>query len=440
VKVAVIGGGVTGLCAAYQLHKAGVEYRLFEQQTRFGGKIKSSPVGERIVDAGADSFLARSKATVELCEELGLGDELVTPAAKEPPYIFRDGELHKYPKGTYLGFPLDISELKKSNVVSEDAVNLLEENLNSGIIDKYKGSVGDLCRSVVGDEITNYLIDPLIGGINASSVNNLCLKSATPTFYEATQSSMFIEALHNIKNRNASDSPVFYGLRNGTYSLIEQLVDVLSKNWIETGSKFDNADTKQFDGYIYCTPASKTSEMLQSIDPELSKELSTIEYASVAQVTLEFDQTDLGQLPDSPGIIFPQVEKKKISACTLFSSKWDHYKSPGKALIRLTTGKYGNDIHTKQTDDKELTELLLSEIQDVIEVKAEPLHTRVQRWPNALPQYLVGHASRRARLKEAIKLVEIPTRLAGASYDGIGIPACVESGQNAANEIIELLQ
>jgi len=442
-QVAIVGGGISGLAAAWELHKKQIPYQIYESTNLWGGKIQSSMVGDRLVDAGPDSFLARSKTTVELCNELGLENDLVTPGAAKPPLIYRDGNLHVYPKNTFLGVPLNIETLKSSNIVSNEAIQLaLAEPTMPAIELGEEISIGELCRTRLGDEITDYLIDPLLGGINASGVDQLSLQSAAPAFFQAAKSGSLITGLQKIKEQrqllaNGKPQKIFFGLKNGIASLVNALVNNLDSDSMNLETTVDSTIFTNHKSIIFCTPAFATSKIIHSALPKISDLIKNIEYASVAQATLEFNTKDIPNLPDSSGIIFPKVENKLISACTIFSSKWDHYKRPEKTLIRLTTGKYRNDSHTLNYSDEQLIAVLLEELKEVVEIKAAPINVRVQRWPNSLPQYFVGHSNMAAKLEEAIQQESAPIRLAGAAYHGIGIPACIESGQRAAQEIAD---
>lgn len=429
--VIVIGGGIAGLAAAFNLHQRGVAYELHEAGNRWGGKIWSSPVGENLmVDAGADSFLARSEAMVDLCKAVGLADELTKPVASQPPYVFRDNNLHPYPANTFLGVPLQ-PDAFIPGLVSKQAIEQVkaeptlawDQNLANDI------SVGEVCRQRLGDEITNYLIDPLIGGINAASVDELSLSAATPQFATAlAEHGSLVKGLAAQRNASASDKPVFYGLKRGIYSLVEAMVAQLDPANLHLNSLITQNNLILENQVICATPSYIAAELIKTASPEASQLLSQIEYSSVAQVTAEFNKADVRAMIDSPGIVFPRIEAKLITACTLFSSKWERYKQPDTVLLRCTTGKHGLD-HATQMTDQELTSELLAEAGEVLEIGDQPNNIRIQRWPDSLPLYKTGHLQLVSQIRTILN-TELPNwSLAGAAYDGIGIPACAKSGQ-----------
>ncbi len=446
--VTVIGGGIAGLAAALALQDAGRDVSIYEASSRWGGKIKSSLVGDTMVDAGPDSFLARAQPTIDLCERLGLTSQLTTPVAKVPAYIYREGKLYELPKKTLVGFPVDADAVAASGLVSDQAVAMVRNEPTLPAHENSVETIGGYCRQRFGDEITDYLIDPLVGGINASNVDTLCLHSALPLLQESLRHShSLVFGMRQVleKRRKESSSilggldtdarkrkPTFYSFSTGIASFIEALVTELHKSKMHLETPHEPIHPRDSNRYVIATPAYGAAELLKSTNPKASELLTQIRYASVAQVTLAFPKKSVTPLLDTSGIVFPRADNMLLSACTWLSSKWNHYATDDSILLRLTTGRYGNDSHTAALSNDELTTTLLKDIQQVLTIHADPTAVRVQRWPRSFPQYEPGHNKLVAEIRQSLQHKTPNITLAGAAYDGIGIPACVHSGIEAA--------
>lgn len=471
-RAVVVGGGISGLSAAFDLRRAGWAVTIYEASDRWGGKIFSSPVGDRLVDAGPDTFLARAEAGKRLCTDLGLDAELTSPVAPVPAYVVAGGALHPLPAGSMLGVPTDLDRLAASGLVSADGVAAAAADLElpaTPIDDDI--SVGSLCRARLGDEVTDRLIDPLLGGINASDIDRLSLIAGAPLLAAAVERSpSLIRGLRALRPTagptlgTAEAEPVFFGLPGGIARITDALVDALLTVDPDSGPNSParrNAppdatspprsgpvadlhlgtpltsldDAGPADAVIVATPADVAAKLLAPVSPTAADELASIEYASVAQVTIELPLSAVGRELDASGILFPRVDGTMITACTWFSTKWAHYRRPGTVLIRLTSGRFGDDRPSQLTDGQ-LSATLLDELRAVVPIEGDPTATRVHRWHRAFPQYAPGHCTRVDRI-EAVLDEEAPdVWLAGAAYRGIGIPACIDSGRQAAAAVL----
>ena len=453
-RAIVIGGGIAGLTAAFDLRRAGWSVAVHETSGRWGGKIFTSPVGDRPVDAGPDTFLARAEAGRQLCRELGLEAELTSPVSPVPAYVVAGGTLHPLPPGSMLGVPTDLNALSASSLISVAGAARAADDLAlppTPIGDDV--SVGALCRARLGDEVTDRLIDPLLGGINASDIDRLSLRAGAPLLATAVdRSPSLIEGLRALRPTagptlgTAKDEPVFFGLPGGIARIVDALVHALTAP----------ADTTQAgppaelhlrsavaaldavgpaDAVIVATPADAAAALVEPCSPTAAHGLASIEYASVAQVTVELPSAAVERELDASGILFPRVDGTVITACTWFSTKWAHYRKPGTILLRLTSGRFGDD-RPAELDDQELATTLLSELRTVVPVDGEPTETRVHRWDRAFPQYTPGHGARIDRIVGALAADAPNVHLAGAAYGGIGIPACIDSGRGAAAAVL----
>ncbi len=459
-SVTIIGGGISGLVAAFDLQRAGWSVTVHEASDRFGGKIWSSPVGDRMVDAGPDTFLARVPEGRQLCEDLGLADQLTSPVAPVPAYFHRDGKLHRLPTGTVLGVPTDLDALAESGLVSPEGVAraALDLELDATPIDG-DISVGEYFRARMGDEVTNRLIDPMIGGINASDIDRLSLASASPQIARAAASHRsIIEGLRaalagvgaTLGSQKPADGdtpdPVFFGLPGGIASLTDALVAALADSNLLLNSPITDlaalaAAGSAPDHVIIATPTPAAARLLQTVAPTAADLLDQIEYSSVAQVTIEIAKSAVGESSwqhglDASGILFPRVDGTIITAATFFSTKWAHYDRPETALIRMTSGRFG-DTRALDLDDDQLVQTLFGELSSVIDIDGSPIATRVHRWIDALPQYTPGHAQRVADIGASLAAEAPNHTLIGAPYQGIGIPACVGLARDVAQQLID---
>ncbi|MDA3040337.1 MAG: protoporphyrinogen oxidase [Actinomycetota bacterium] len=442
--VAILGGGLAGLATAFELQRSDHTFDLYEASDRFGGKVWSSLVGDRMVDAGADTFLARVPQGRALCEQLGLADQLTSPVAPVPAYIHRSGALHELPKGTVLGVPTDLDELAASGLISAQGLAEVAAEPTRPPTDLGGDiSVGAYFRERLGDEVTERLIDPMIGGINASDIDRLSLRSAAPQIAAAAQGHVSI--LEGLRAARASvgatlgsagpgaDEPVFYGLPGGTARIIDALVAVLDARSLHLGAS-PTLDGLGADRVVIATPAPAASRLLAEVSPTASRLLAEIQYSSVAQVSVEFEAQAVTPHLDASGILFPRVDGMVLTACTWFSTKWAHYQRADRVLLRLTSGRFG-DTRALDLGDEALVNRLLTEVQCVLDITAEPTALRVHRWIDALPQYVPGHADRVEAIFAALGADAPHITLAGAAYRGIGIPATIASAWTAAQAV-----
>ena len=448
----VVGGGIAGLSAAFDFHRAGWAVTVFEADRRWGGKIRTSPVGDRPVDAGPDAFLARVDDGYELCRELGLEGELTSPVAAVPAYVHADDRLHELPAGTMLGVPTDLDQLRSSALISPAGIERAARDLELGptAMDP-DPSVGSVCRERLGDELTDLLIDPLIGAINASDIDHLSLQAAAPQLAAALRrDTSLIRGMAAVRASTGAaigsgdaDNPVFYGLPGGIARIIDRLVEELAGADLRLGATVSDLDRfADADAIVLAVPAFVAADLVggrwggpgpggAGPGQQAAELLSSIEYAGVSQVVVELPIAGLDRVLDASGILFPRISGKTMTACTWLSTKWDHYRRPASVLIRLSAGRFGDDRHAGLSD-AELVAVVLGELGSVIGFDQPPIATRVVRWPRAFPQYTPGHKDRLARLREHLAELDPRLSVVGAPYDGIGIPACIAAARHSA--------
>ena len=478
MRTAIIGGGIAGLAAAYELEQArktgaNVEYTLFEARERLGGCLASEIVDGAVLERGPDSFLTEKPAGAELCREVGLGAEL-TPSndAERKTYIVVRNRLVSLPDGLMFLVPTKLIPTALTRLFSlPTKVRMGLELLHPPRPGGQDESVAALVERHFGREAVERLADPLLSGIFGGDASQLSARAVLPRLVEmeseygsltrgmlAAHRKMRARAnaaaQKNGKNGGASAGPraIFTALRGGMQQLIDALtvrldsssvrlstpvsgIEKTADGWkIEAGST-----TKRFDALIMASPAWVAGALLSPVDPVLGAELSAIPYSSSITVNLIYDESQLGHLPDGFGFLVPAVEGRSMLACTFVHRKFLGRTPLGKAVFRAFLGGMKNEALISATDT-ELVAIVRRELSEilggsVIPQSSEPEHTQVSRWHRAMAQYAVGHQERKQRIAE--RVAAFPgLRLAGNAYDGIGIPDCIRLGRQAAKELL----
>jgi len=457
--VAVIGGGISGLSAADRIARArpDVEVVLFEGADRLGGKLRRVQVAGAWVDVGAEAMLARRPEGVRAATEVGLGQELISPLSTSALVRSRAAN-HPLPARTLIGVPSDVAAARASGVLSASSLAAIETEPAGGPYPALTEdvSVGKLVEQRFGAEVVDRLVDPLLGGVYAGRARQLSLQAAIPALANrlmATGGSLLEAAAATVGP--PVTGPVFASLAGGLARLPEQLAAragfgirvgtpvrelrrtatgfELALGSVPSGQRFDA------DAVVLAVPAGKAATMLNKLVPVAAAELSSIETASMVIVTLAFAGLAPGALPAGSGVLVPAVEGLEVKAMTFSSQKWPGVGAEsGVLLLRASLGRAGEQSALQRTD-AELVTLVRRELAEITGLRAEPVDSHVQRWGGALPQYAVGHLQRVARIKAAVHQLR-GLAVCGASYDGVGIPACIGSAHNAADRVLSALQ
>ncbi len=448
--VAVIGGGISGLTAAHALVRDGgdIDVTVFEGSRRVGGILHTSEVGGLPVDAGADAFLARVPDAEALVREVGLGDRLVEPATSSA-HVWVDGRMRPLPSGTVLGVPRSLRSLARSRILTTGGLVRASLDL-AGRRSAYAGedvAVGALVRRRLGGQVVDRLVDPLLGGVYAGRADALGVEATAPYVAAAARAGgSLMRALAAPAADGAEASgPVFRSLAGGLgllpLALAERLGDAVRLSsraaLVErVGSAWRitlmGGRAMVVDAVVVATPAPVTAKLLRFAAPELSAELAAIDTATVAIVTFAFPKAALATAPAGSGFLVPATEGRLMKACTLSSAKWADLGHGDIAVVRCSVGRAGDP---PPADDDEIVDRVLAELREAIGVTAAPVDVRVTRWVDALPQYAVGHVARIARVEAALE--PLPgLALAGSAYHGVGVPACIRSGEQAAARVL----
>ena len=453
----MIGGGIAGLAAAVRLRErapAGTRITVYEQSAALGGKLRTGRLAGAASELGAEAFLAGDpaggdSAAVALAHRLGLGPGLRHPAVV-PAAIAIDGHLAPVPRGTLVGVPGDLAAV--APVAHPDAWRDRDEG-RPLLAPGEDVTVGALVRRRLGDEVVDRLVDPMLGGVYAGRADRLSLAATMPTLARAaTAQHTLVGAVRaaQARARRTPGAPIFATLAGGVGRLVAGAaaasgaelrlglpVRELTRTptgWRLVLGPVPAPETADVDAVILAVPAGPATRLLAGVGITLDGP----DYASVALVS--FAVPDAG-LPALSGFLVPAADGRLVKAATLLTRKWEHLRRPdGIAVIRASVGRYGEE-HVLQRDDPELAAAVHGELRALLGTPlGAPIDTHVQRWGGALPQYTPGHLDRIAAVRAALRTRHPTLALAGAAYDGVGIPACVSSGEAAADTVLAALR
>ncbi|QFG20701.1 protoporphyrinogen oxidase [Actinomadura sp. WMMB 499] len=458
----VIGGGIAGLAAARLLARAGVRTTVLEGSPRIGGKLRVSEIAGIPVDEGAESMLARRPEGLDLLRDLGRDGELVHPGTTSSGIRSR-GALRPIPSGQVMGVPSDLKALAAAQVLSP--AGLARVPLDRVLPDTPLGadvSVAGYIGARVGSEVVDRLVEPLLGGVYAGRTELLSFESTMPALAAAARSHRsLIDAVRSVRDAAPANSgPVFTTLPGGLGALPGLVADDLTAaggtvrtgatvrglrrrpdGWRLTVGPARAPETLDADAVVVAVPAAPASRLLEPDVPAAARALAGIEYASMAIVTLAYPVAAFPEFPRGSGYLVPAVENAHgVKAVTFSSVKWPHLRDrePGLVAVRCSIGRFGEE-HTLQKTDEELIAAATAELAATCGAADVPVATRVTRWGGGLPQYNVGHADRVAAVRAAVA-VQPGLAVAGAAYDGLGVPACLATARAAADRVLDHLR
>lgn len=466
-KVVIIGGGLSGLSAAYYVRKfyreAGIqpEIILIEKDKCLGGKIETLHRDGFVIEKGPDSFLARKTAMVDLARELELDHELVTtnPNAKNT-YILQRGKLHPMPAGLVLGIPTELKPFLKSGLVSFGGkMRAMMDFILPPRRSSEDESLGDLIERRLGTEVLENMTEPLLAGIYAGDMRKISLQATFPQFGEVErQYGSLIRGMTTgrkpAETHTGTKKSAFLTFRQGLQSLVHALIHDLQDTQQRTGTgavsikvrsgagisaeastapryevELDNGELLQADD-IYVTVQNFAAAELLRPHVDVSA-LDAVNYVSVANVVMAFTKKDIVTEYDGSGFLVPRKEGRNITACTWTSTKWLHTSPDDKVLLRCYVGRSGDEQNVDLPDEA-LAELVRKDLKEIMGITAAPLFTEITRLRHSMPQYPVGHPGRIAGLRSELE-EKLPGVYAfGAGYDGIGMPDCIKQAKLTA--------
>jgi protoporphyrinogen/coproporphyrinogen III oxidase len=451
VKVAVVGGGIAGLSAAYELHKSGAEFTLFESSERLGGVIRTERVGDFLMEAGPDSWLSEKSAARELCSELGLdGDLIGSNDSRRKTYVLLGKKLVPLPDGLQFFVPTDPAATFFSPLFPlKSKIGCMREWL-AGARKKNDEdeSIADFVSRHFGEQIVERLAEPLLAGVYGGHPRELSAQAVLPRMVkmESERESLIRGMMTARKNSSGARPAIFTSLRGGMQAVVDGLVRKLPPSSLmrkcevreitrgETWKVRVNDAASDFDALVIALPAPNAGNLLQSTAPEIAGQLRAIRYSSSVIVQFAYAQTRAPKLPPGFGVLVPRTENRRVRAITFVHEKFDGRVPSGGALIRMFLGGTGDEAVLRLSDE-EISAIGKRELLEILNIREEPVAVRVFRWPVAMAQYEVGHLRRLEIIRR--QLAEMPTLgLAGNAYGGIGVPDCIRSGRDAALKVM----
>ena len=461
MRVLVVGGGITGLAAAYELGRAGIPTTLLEATARIGGKIATERHDGYLVETGPDSFVSYRPAAAELARELGLGADLVGPQEPRTVHVRVAGRFARLPDGLGLVLPTRLGPFVTTDLFS------MPQKLRAGLDlvlprgrETGDQAVGAFLERRLGRGLVDRLAGPLIGGVYGTPIDELSLDAVVPQLREAERRhrSLLLASLADGRARRRSGrapTPPFITLRAGLGSLVEALVGALERLptvEIVTGVAADSLDTRpggvtlrtrvngspvrRFEGLaaVLATPAPVAAALLEPLLPEASRHLRSIPHGTSAIVSLGYDPGDVPLGIESHGFLVAAGESLAVTACTLSSRKWVGRAPEGALLARA----FMRPDHAGAASDADLAAMAQRDLATLLGLRRPPRLVHVVRHRAAMPHYTVGHLDRIAAIEAATQAVP-QLALAGGAYRGVGLPDCIGQGRTAAQRISELL-
>ena len=467
-RVAIVGGGISGLATAYYLLKlqkeAGknIEIALYEAQDRLGGTIETENTDGFILEKGPDAFITDKPWALNLSKELGLENELIgTNPTNRRSFIARNGKLLSVPEGFYLVAPIDIGAFLRSPIVSlPGKLRMMAELFLPKKENNSDESIASFVRRRFGREALDRVAQAMLGGIYTGDPEALSLRATMPRFLELEQKygsvtrGLMIETRHQKAAVSGASGPrysLFSSFKNGMRTLPETLAKNIPANSIFTKSEvkkisydkntqkwaldFQGRNKELFDSVCIASTAKQAAFFLKEEAPKSAEKLSKISYESVATVNLAYKAEQLSHPLNGFGFVTPKIENKAVIACSFSNRKFEGRAPKGYALLRaFVGGAFGR--HHFEKNDQEIISQSKSELQEYLGIQGEPVLTRLQRHPKAMVQYAVGHLD----LVSEIRVLVSKSKglfLTGSSYGGAGIPDCIREAESEAKKIFE---
>ncbi|HLH07599.1 MAG TPA: protoporphyrinogen oxidase [Terriglobales bacterium] len=471
-RIAIVGGGISGLAAATIVERArregaAVEFTLFERGSRLGGVMITDHVDGCLVEAGPDSFLTEKSWGLDFCRSLGLGDQIIGSNDNErKTYILVNGRLVSIPDGLMFMVPTKLLPTITSPLFSwSTKIRMGLEYFHAPkLCTNGDESVAQLVERHYGREMVQRLADPLLAGVYGGDAESLSAAAVLPRFvdmekrYGSLSRGMLaarkkMAAMMREKhgaNHQSAPRPLFSSLKAGMQQLVDAVADFLPRESMQlnrevTAILYDGtqwrlvtaAGVEVFEGLIIATPAQLAGRLISGVAPPLANELLDVSYSSSVTVTGVYDRADLRNLPPGFGFLVPRNEGKRMLACTFVHNKFPHRAPEDRGIIRTFLGGL-RDASVLAQSDEEILAIVRRELKEIVGLEAEPRAERVYRWNRSMAQYGPGHMARVRHIQSASNQLH-SFALAGNAYEGIGVPDCIASGTVAAADVVEQL-
>jgi oxygen-dependent protoporphyrinogen oxidase len=462
-RIGIIGGGISGLSAAFHLEKARVggarlEYALIEAAPRLGGSMFSEQVDGCLIEGGPDSFLTEKPWASQLCKELGIDGSLIgSNDHLRKTYIVAKNRLIAMPDGLMFMVPTKIVPTALSPLFSWGTkLRMAGELLHPPRRMDHDETVAEMVERHFGPEVVDRLADPLLSGVYGGDSSQLSARAVLPRFVDMEEKygslSRAMLAAHNKMKammKGRKPSPLFTSLADGMQQMVGAIEGRIRMDWVQTGTQVQSVartetgwkattsrGTQTFDGLIFASGARVSGDLLKNVDAQLADDLGGIPYSSSVTITMGYAMADLRHLPPGFGYLVPRSEGRRMLACTFVHNKFPHRAPEDKGLLRCFLGGAKDEAILDESDEV-ITVTVLREIREILGLAAQPRFVKIYRWRRAMAQYTAGHLTRVARIEE--KVNSIPTlAIAGNAFRGIGVPDCIRTGQDAAQKLSSL--
>lgn len=452
----IIGGGISGLSAAYYLAKGGAASTLVEARPRLGGVIQTEQVEGCTIEAGPDSFLSAKPAALDLIGDLGLAADVIgSNDHLRKTFVRRHGRLIALPDGLMMMVPTRILPLVTTGLIGWGTkIRMGLELFRPPKVRAEDESVAEFIEEHYGREAVDYLAEPLLSGVYGGSPQALSVRSVLPRFAEMaeqygslTRGVLAERSKAKAKSKGKAPAPLFRTLKGG----LGQMVDAVSRaiagkaeirqgraeaaERTAAGLRVRVAgDWLDASRLVLACEAHNTATLLSAVDGRLAELLAAVPYSSSMTVALGYAAADFSRPPEGFGFLVPKKERRKLVACTWVGTKFSHRAPADKIVARCFLGGMEGGEVLEESDDA-IVAAVTAELRDIAGVTARPLFSRVFRWPRSMAQYVVGHRARQSEVEA--RVAAIPgLHLAGNAYYGIGIPDCIRLGKAAAEKIM----
>lgn len=464
-KVVILGGGITGLTAAFYLQKEvreknlPFEVILVEATHRLGGKIQTVVKDGFVIERGPDSFVARKQSASRLAEQVGMGDSLVSNTAGKS-YVLVHERLHPMPGGSIMGIPTEITPFITTGLFSltgkmRAAADFFLPRSNPD----QDQSLGEFFRRRLGDEVLENLIEPLLSGIYAGDIDQLSLMSTFPEFHKVEQQyrSLIIgmkrgrPAPQKKTSSKENKKGMFMTPKTGLQSLVEAVEAKLDPNSVLKGHRVERVK-KTANGYevvlngreviqAACVVSALPHPVLPAIfsDYDFFEVFDDMPATSVATVALAFPKEAIAKDIDGTGFVVSRNSDYTITACTWGHKKWPHSCPDDKVLLRCFVGRAGDEAIVDQSDD-EIVKIVLEDMNKTMNITMDPDFAIISRWKDAMPQYTVGHKDRITTVLNHVDKNLPGVFLTGSSFEGLGIPDCIDQGEAVVTKVLEFMK